>query len=171
VDGSRNRRGRDDGWTVTSVDVYELLDTPLADRPPGLFDAQGQPDPAADHLLRHVIYGVAILQTVGDEYRELLAAKHAGSELPRDRLVELAGQLAAIIQSAMREPEAFQLSLPDAWMKPFEVIGAMEEVMHSLVLLADPNQDVDNLAITVDELDSLFAFPTVRELLADVETD
>jgi hypothetical protein len=154
---------------VTSFYVYGLLDTPLEDPPPGLFDASGALDPAADHLLRHVIYGVAILQTVGDEYRGLLAARAAGSELPRERLVELAGQLAAIIQSAMREPKVFQLSLPDAWMRPFEVIGAMEEVMHSLVLLADPDQDVDNLAITVDELDSLFAFPTVRELLADVD--
>jgi hypothetical protein len=145
---------------VTSADIYRSLDAPL-DPPPPLPD-----DELADHLLRHVLNGAAVLDVAGRAYRELLSAKAEGAELAPEDVLELAGAVAAIIQSAWRRREMFA-SIPDAKLRPAELFEALGQLLDSLVLLTDPDQRVDELPLTVEEIDELLELPVLRELLGD----
>jgi hypothetical protein len=147
---------------LTAFSVYAELDAPL-DTPPGTPD-----DPLVHHLIRHVAVGVVALKTVGTAYREMLVARDDDTEPPRDGVLELAGDLAAVIQSAWRQPEIFQ-PVEGAQIRPLELFSALEHLLYSLVLLTDPDDRVADLPLTVDEIDDLLAMPELRQILDDLD--
>jgi hypothetical protein len=146
---------------MTSPDVYEVLDAP-ADLPPGVPD-----DPLIAHMVRHMASGAIALESVGAAYQELLASRDSGEDVPRDVVVELAGDLAAIIQSAWRRPEMFA-TVEGAQVRPLELFSALEHLLYSLVLLTDPDDRVADLPLTVEEIDELLAMPELRQILDDL---
>jgi hypothetical protein len=145
---------------VSTSETYELIDAPLEPPPPG------ERDEPKDHFYRHVIHGVAILDAIAAEYRVLLPAWQSGSPVPRPVVLELAGTVAAVIQSALRRAEVFQ-SAPEAEFRPMQLIGALEQLLYSLVLLTDDPEAVGELPLAVEELDDLFEAAIIRDALAD----
>jgi hypothetical protein len=145
---------------MSTSDTYRLLDTPLDPPPPG------ERDELKDHFYRHVIHGVAILDAIAAEYRVLLPAWQSGSPAPRAVVLELAGTVAAVIQSALRRAEVFQ-SEPEAEFRPMQLLGALEQLLYSLILLTDDPDAVGELPLTVEELDDLFEAAIIRDALSD----
>jgi len=117
-------------------------------------------DPGVHHVLRHVAVGAVVLNDAVAEHRALQA-----SASPDDaRAVAAAAHAAALLQSALRDTDAF--AEPWTGGDPLELIDALEQVLYSLLLLTDAERR--SLALRDDELQELLDAPTVAGLLRDL---
>jgi hypothetical protein len=141
---------------MTDPRIHELLAEPLENPGEAL-------TPEAEHVLRHLAVGASVLASLAPEYLALRARVLTGESVTTEAL-ELAGVVAAVLRSARSHPDAL-VAAGVAGLSPMALLDALDELLHSLVLLTDPAQAV--LGLTAPQLESLLELDEVRRYLSD----
>jgi hypothetical protein len=146
---------------MTSAAVLEQLSRPLE-----RFGDLPELNDAEEHLMRHMLVGAALLPGHAERFRALRRrwdAEGPSDELRADAL-DAAGDLGAVLQGAARE-EALAVGLADTALAPTRLLGALEQLFYSLVILTETETDDVRVAMSSDELDDLLAMPGLEDWL------
>src|SRR4051794_31768644 len=144
---------------MTDPEIYELLDEPSEDieLPPGLPPLTEDARALFDHLL----IASGLLMASEEAYEEPLGRIDSGDDPPADIAVELAGAMAAVVQSALRHPERLA-SVPEQDWRPIMVFMGLQDVLCSTFLLSTP--DTRDQAWSLEAIKRVIGQPIVQEL-------
>lgn len=145
---------------MTDPRVRRLLAEPLPPDPelPPLNEVE-------EWVIRHLQVGALLLPEVAGRYRELRARRLAdGVGAVAAEALDAAGDLAAVVQGAQRQ-EAAVVVLGETELETSTVFGALEQILHSLLMLTSPVDEELDFALAEDELDDLLAMPGLEDYL------
>lgn len=142
---------------MTREELHAALDDEGAGAPPDLDDDERW-------LLRHVGAGIALLRAHAALYGDALARRQA--EPSSDELdaaaLDAAATIGLLLQSARRRPRVL-IAASGTAMSPTLVLGALDQLFFSFILLTAPLADERSEAmLTREELDELLAHPELE---------
>jgi hypothetical protein len=143
---------------MTDPLIHERLAQPLDDTS-GLTADQEQ-------VLRHFTVAVNVIEGVAPEYLDLRARllDEGPNAALHDVALELAGLAAAVVKGARAGQYATLRELRRSELNPLPVLDTLDELMHSLMLLTDP-EDIE-FALTPQGLQARLDMPDVRRWLS-----